>query len=203
MNLEKVTTKESHTPTATLSLSLSCSHDNAAHLLCWLLITFKHSFSLLEWDFPNWIQSWVSGTCSVCLSCRVFVHKRIWLKCKLPLFRYGLHCVSLWPSLEIQSHSLESLLRSTVAGWTALLFRWMRPCFSSLLENETDTGCPCESLKKNVENQGLSEVTSKVLHVSVFTSCECELKSLDIHFNFFWFTLSFTLTFSSFPQALI
>lgn len=110
--------------------------------------------------FLNWIQSWASGTCTVCLSCRVFVHKRICLKCKLPLF------ASVCTLSLCGPHSSESVLSAAMAGWTALLFRWMRPCFF-FLGNQTDTDSSCESLK-NVENQGLSEVASKVLHVNVY-----------------------------------
>lgn len=73
--------------------------------------------------FLNWIQSWASGTCTVCLSCRVFVHKRICLKCKLPLF------ASVCTLSLCGPHSSESVLSAAMAGWTALLFRWMRPCF--------------------------------------------------------------------------
>lgn len=67
---------------------ISCFHDHSGlHLL--VPITFNHS-STQEQVLP----SRAADTCTVCLSCRVFVHKRICLKCKLPLF-----CTTALPCL--------------------------------------------------------------------------------------------------------
>lgn len=78
-------------------------------------------------------------------------------------------CLSM-ALLEIQSHSSESVLSAATAGWTALLFRWMRPCFAWRIR-QTQT-VHVRARRISVENQGLSETASKLLHMCI---CLCHL----------------------------
>lgn len=130
---------------------ISCFHDHSGlHLL--VPITFNHS-STQEQVLP----SRAADTCTVCLSCRVFVHKRICLKCKLPLFcTTALPCLPAPLSLCGPLGNIVSFLRACSQCSHARLncsFIQMNEALFCL-ENQTQT-VHVRARRMSVENRGL------------------------------------------------
>lgn len=190
ISLETVTTQESHTPTATLSFAVTimepiCSAD--------------------FWSRLNTVSSCVN---------RIF---RTWSRAEHQahvLFVYLAQTKGFVWNVNFLFSSQPALgLSVALLGNTVSFLRVCSQCshgrlncpfiqmnealFFFPLENQTQTS-PCESFK-NVENQGLSEVTSTVFHV-----CVC-LFSLPMYGNLYPDMIIFCLTnftpWSSFTSA--
>lgn len=97
-----------------------------------------------------------------------FVQKWICLKCKLPRLYHSLHCVSLWPSWKYSLIPQSVFSAQPWQAWTALLFRWMRPCVAWRIR-QTHT-VHVRAWRMSEENQELSEIASKISHVCI---CLC------------------------------